>query len=207
MHAEGLSSGELKHGTLALISDDMPVVYVATLDGESVRKREEKDVERERESQMSGSIEGSEGSEDDWQAGETEEDRQREREREEDRERERTTGGVSHRGRVKDALQQVLARRKSGSNMLLIVSESLSPLVDHIRETEREAERERGEKGETQTDREEGASIVLVLPGTSHASLRSVLSVIGLQVLAYLLAVARGHSVDKPRCLAKCVTV
>jgi len=32
MHAEGINSGELKHGTLALIDETMPIVFVATKD-------------------------------------------------------------------------------------------------------------------------------------------------------------------------------
>ncbi|GKT31773.1 Glucosamine-fructose-6-phosphate aminotransferase, isomerising like protein [Aduncisulcus paluster] len=30
IHAEGIASGDLKHGTLALVHDDMPVIYLAT---------------------------------------------------------------------------------------------------------------------------------------------------------------------------------
>ena len=33
MHSEGILSGELKHGPLALIDEDMPVVMVISSDG------------------------------------------------------------------------------------------------------------------------------------------------------------------------------
>ncbi|PSQ32837.1 glutamine--fructose-6-phosphate aminotransferase, partial [Halobacteriales archaeon QS_9_70_65] len=37
-HAEGFAAGELKHGTLALVTPDTPVVAAVTGDGEPARK-------------------------------------------------------------------------------------------------------------------------------------------------------------------------
>ncbi|MFB6118786.1 glutamine--fructose-6-phosphate transaminase (isomerizing) [Halosegnis sp.] len=37
-HAEGFAAGELKHGTLALVTEETPVVAVVTSDGEAARK-------------------------------------------------------------------------------------------------------------------------------------------------------------------------
>ena len=37
-HAEGFAAGELKHGTLALVTEDTPVIAVVTGDGEAARK-------------------------------------------------------------------------------------------------------------------------------------------------------------------------
>ncbi|MDA8213536.1 MAG: glutamine--fructose-6-phosphate aminotransferase, partial [Clostridia bacterium] len=56
------------------------------------------------------------------------------------------------------------------------------------------------------TELAKSADHVLYIPGT-HKLLSSVLTVIPLQLLAYYVAVARGCDVDKPRNLAKSVTV
>ena len=53
---------------------------------------------------------------------------------------------------------------------------------------------------------ETGAEMVLTLP-TAHALVAPVLYTIPLQLLAYHVAVLKGTDVDKPRNLAKSVTV
>jgi glucosamine--fructose-6-phosphate aminotransferase (isomerizing) len=51
------------------------------------------------------------------------------------------------------------------------------------------------------------ADHVLVVPEASHELAAPVLAVVPLQLFAYHIAVARGEDVDKPRNLAKTVTV
>lgn len=59
---------------------------------------------------------------------------------------------------------------------------------------------------ETNKEIEKSADVVIYIPDTMD-ELTSVLSVIPLQLLAYYIAVARGCDVDKPKNLAKSVTV
>ena len=59
---------------------------------------------------------------------------------------------------------------------------------------------------ETNKEIEKSADTVIYIPETMD-ELTAVLSVIPLQLLAYYIAVARGCDVDKPKNLAKSVTV
>jgi glucosamine--fructose-6-phosphate aminotransferase (isomerizing) len=59
---------------------------------------------------------------------------------------------------------------------------------------------------ENQVEIEKTADKVLYIPETMD-ELTPILSVIPLQLLAYYIAVARGCDVDKPKNLAKSVTV
>ena len=78
MHSEGILSGELKHGPLAMIDKDMPCIMIITHDNtytvriyrerEREREREERERERERERKRKRGVRESE--------------RERERERE-----------------------------------------------------------------------------------------------------------------------------
>ncbi|OPY56895.1 MAG: Glutamine--fructose-6-phosphate aminotransferase (isomerizing) [Pelotomaculum sp. PtaU1.Bin035] len=116
IHAEAYAAGELKHGTLALIEDKMPVVALATQEGLFDKM-------------------------------------------------------VSN-------IQEVNAR---GAAVVALA-------MDGLKEVERVAGK------------------VIYIPNT-HPVLAPVLTVIPLQLLAYHTAVARGCDVDKPRNLAKSVTV
>lgn len=116
IHAEAYAAGELKHGTLALIEDNMPVVALATQD--------------------------------------------------------------TLFDKMVSNIQEVKAR---GASVVALAMKGLS-----------EVEKVTGK--------------VVYIPKT-HPLLAPVLSVIPLQLLAYHTAVARGCDVDKPRNLAKSVTV
>jgi len=116
IHAEAYAAGELKHGTLALIEENMPVVALATQQGLFDKM-------------------------------------------------------VSN-------IQEVKAR---GAAVVALA-------MDDLREVEKVAGK------------------VIYIPNT-HPVLAPVLTVIPLQLLAYHTAVARGCDVDKPRNLAKSVTV
>lgn len=116
IHAEAYAAGELKHGTLALIEEDVPVVALAT---------QEALIDK-----------------------------------------------------MVSNIQEVKAR---GASVLALAMEGLEEV-------------------------EKVANSVVYIPRT-HPLLSPVLSVIPLQLLAYYTAVARGCDVDKPRNLAKSVTV
>ncbi|KKL92934.1 hypothetical protein LCGC14_1879730 [marine sediment metagenome] len=116
IHAEGYPAAEMKHGPIALVDKDMPVVFIATKDKVYTK--------------ILGNIEEI-----------------------------RTRGG------------KVIAIASEGDN-------EISEMVDHV----------------------------FYIPETIDA-LTPILSVIPLQLLAYHMAVMRGCDVDKPRNLAKSVTV
>eukprot|EP01121_Diplochlamys_sp_Union-15-3_P021293 TRINITY_DN8590_c0_g1_i1.p1 TRINITY_DN8590_c0_g1~~TRINITY_DN8590_c0_g1_i1.p1 ORF type:complete len:681 (+),score=112.65 TRINITY_DN8590_c0_g1_i1:120-2162(+) len=116
IHAEGIVSGELKHGPLALIDDSMPMIIVATRDKL-------------------------------WD-------------------------------KVQNALHQVLSRKK---NPIVITTEGDTEVSQQVSQT-------------------------IQVPQTVDC-LQGVINVIPLQLLAYHLALLRGHNVDQPRHLAKSVTV
>ncbi|WP_406659647.1 glutamine--fructose-6-phosphate transaminase (isomerizing) [Methanolobus sp. ZRKC3] len=116
IHAEGYAAGELKHGPLALITEDTPVVAIATK-GHTYDK-------------------------------------------------------------VLSNIKEVKARN---ANVIAVADED-------------------------DTEIEKYADIVLRIP-TSHEMIAPVLSSVALQLLAYYTALARGCSIDKPRNLAKSVTV
>jgi glucosamine--fructose-6-phosphate aminotransferase (isomerizing) len=116
IHAEGYPAAEMKHGPIALIDKDMPVVFIATTDKVYTK--------------------------------------------------------------ILSNIEEVRAR---GGRVIAIASENndeISGLVDHV----------------------------IYIPETIDA-LTPILSVIPLQLLAYQIAVMRGCDVDKPRNLAKSVTV
>ena len=116
IHAEGYPAAEMKHGPIALIDKDMPVVFIATTDKVYTK--------------------------------------------------------------ILSNIEEVRAR---GGRVIAIASENndeISRLVDHV----------------------------FYIPETIDA-LIPILSVIPLQLLAYQIAVMRGCDVDKPRNLAKSVTV
>jgi glucosamine--fructose-6-phosphate aminotransferase (isomerizing) len=116
IHAEGYPAAEMKHGPIALVDKDMPVVFIATKD--KVYKKILSNIEEIR-----------------------------------------TRGG------------RVIAIASEGDN-------EIAGMVDHV----------------------------VHIPETIDA-LTPILSVIPLQLLAYHMAVMRGCDVDKPRNLAKSVTV
>ena len=116
IHAEGYPAAEMKHGPIALVDKDMPVVFIATKD--KVYKKILSNIEEIR-----------------------------------------TRGG------------KVIAIASEGDN-------EISGMVDHV----------------------------VHIPETIDA-LTPILSVVPLQLLAYHMAVMRGCDVDKPRNLAKSVTV
>ncbi|MHC4182240.1 MAG: SIS domain-containing protein, partial [Planctomycetota bacterium] len=116
IHAEGYPAAEMKHGPIALVDKDMPVVFIATKD--KVYKKILSNIEEIR-----------------------------------------TRGG------------KVIAIASEGDS-------EISGIVDHV----------------------------FYIPETIDA-LTPILSVIPLQLLAYHIAVMRGCDVDKPRNLAKSVTV
>lgn len=116
IHAEGYPAAEMKHGPIALINKDMPVVFIATKD--------------------------------------------------------------SVYGKILNNIEEVKSR---GGKVIVIATE--------------------GDKQIAQK-----ADHVFYIPKTSDA-LTPILSVVPLQLLAYHMAVMRGCDVDKPRNLAKSVTV
>jgi glucosamine--fructose-6-phosphate aminotransferase (isomerizing) len=64
------------------------------------------------------------------------------------------------------------------------------------------------ESGDRSMDQFESRGVELVrVPSAGHAALNPVVNVIPFQLLAYHLATVRGHDVDRPRNLAKSVTV
>jgi glucosamine--fructose-6-phosphate aminotransferase (isomerizing) len=116
IHAEGYPAAEMKHGPIALINKDMPVIFIATKD--------------------------------------------------------------SVYGKILSNIEEVKSR---GGRVIAIATEGdeqIAEKVDHV----------------------------FYIPKTSDA-LTPILSVIPLQLLAYHMAVMRGCDVDKPRNLAKSVTV
>jgi glucosamine--fructose-6-phosphate aminotransferase (isomerizing) len=116
IHAEGMPAAEMKHGPIALISEGMPVVFIATK-------------------------------------------------------------GVQY-DKVISNIEEVRAR---GGHIIAVATE-----------------------GDTQIKRY--SNHVIYVPDTLEG-LQPLLSVVPLQLLAYHAAVARGCNVDKPRNLAKSVTV
>ena len=117
IHAEGVQAGELKHGTLALIDDKMPVIAFATRDSLSPK--------------------------------------------------------------VNSAIQQVTAR---DGRPIVICSE-----------------------GDTKID-ESKTSALFEVPTTVDC-LQGLINIIPLQLMGYYLSVAAGNNPDRPRNLAKSVTV
>ncbi|MBW8001837.1 MAG: glutamine--fructose-6-phosphate transaminase (isomerizing) [Planctomycetes bacterium] len=116
IHAEGLPAAEMKHGPIALLSDEMPVVFIATAGPQY----------------------------------------------------EKIMGNIS----------EVRAR---GGKTIVVATEGddkVKPYADHL----------------------------ITVPDAPEA-LQPMLTVVPLQLLAYHAAVLRGHDVDKPRNLAKSVTV
>lgn len=117
IHAEGIQAGELKHGTLALIDNKMPVVAFATQDSFSPK--------------------------------------------------------------VNSAIQQITAR---DGRPIIIMSE-----------------------GDNLIDRSK-ASACIEVPKTVDC-LQGLINIIPLQLMSYYLSIAAGHNPDRPRNLAKSVTV
>jgi len=115
MHSEGVASGELKHGSLALIDEQMPIVFVATKD--------------------------------------------------------------RFYDRVKSGMEQVIARK---GRPILLCSEDDQSLPKELAK--------------------------IPVPNTEDC-LQPLVNIVPLQLLAYHVAVLRGHNVDQPRHLAKSVTV
>ncbi|MHC4644684.1 MAG: glutamine--fructose-6-phosphate transaminase (isomerizing) [Planctomycetota bacterium] len=116
IHAEGLPAAEMKHGPIALISDNMPAVFIAT-------------------------------------------------------------GGAQY-GKIMGNISEVKAR---GGKIIVVATEgdgNIGEYADH-----------------------------LISVPDSPELLQPILTVVPLQLLAYHAAVLRGHDVDKPRNLAKSVTV
>ncbi len=116
IHAEGLPAAEMKHGPIALITDEMPTVFIAT-----------------QSSQYEKVI-----------------------------------------GNIEDV-------RARGGRTIIVATEG----DDHIKQY---------------------ADHLITVPDTVE-QLQPLLTVVPLQMLAYHAAVSRGHDVDKPRNLAKSVTV
>jgi glucosamine--fructose-6-phosphate aminotransferase (isomerizing) len=116
IHAEGLPAAEMKHGPIALITERMPVVFIATKSSQY--------------SKIIGNIE------------------------------------------------EVRAR---GGKTIIVATEGDEEIVRY-------------------------ADWLITVPDVTE-QLQPILTVIGLQLLAYHAAVLRGHDVDKPRNLAKSVTV
>ncbi|MHC4952050.1 MAG: glutamine--fructose-6-phosphate transaminase (isomerizing) [Planctomycetota bacterium] len=116
IHAEGLPAAEMKHGPIALITDHMPAVFIATKS--------------------------------------------------------------SHYEKIIGNIEEVRAR---GGKTIVVATEGdddIKPYADHL----------------------------ITVPDTAE-QLQPLLTVVPLQMLAYHAAVLRGHDVDKPRNLAKSVTV
>lgn len=116
MHCEGVMSGELKHGPLALIDHSMPMVFIATRD----RLFE----------------------------------------------------------KVKSGFEQVIARK--GQPIVICNAEEVDSIPPQF--------------------------IKIIVPRVDEC-LQAIVNIIPLQLLSYHLAVSRGFNVDKPRNLAKSVTV
>eukprot|EP01006_Ploeotia_vitrea_P006378 TRINITY_DN12961_c0_g1_i1.p1 TRINITY_DN12961_c0_g1~~TRINITY_DN12961_c0_g1_i1.p1 ORF type:complete len:699 (+),score=51.17 TRINITY_DN12961_c0_g1_i1:57-2099(+) len=131
IHCEGIHSGELKHGPLALVDEDMPVVTLCTNDCKTLSAV--KDANNRDKANFA---------------------------------------------KVKVGLQQVLARK---GKPITIINEDDAEIKSNAFRT-------------------------LVVPCTLDC-LQTIINVIPLQLLAYHLAVLRGHDVDHPRNLAKSVTV
>lgn len=117
IHAEGIQAGELKHGTLALVDDKMPIIMFATKDSLSAK--------------------------------------------------------------TNSAIQQVTAR---DGRPIIICSE-----------------------GDTLIDRTKCAAMIEV--PTTVDCLQGLVNIIPLQLMGYYLSVAAGNNPDRPRNLAKSVTV
>src|SRR5690606_5978069 len=116
IHAEGYPAAEMKHGPIALVDDQLPVVFVATRD--------------------------------------------------------------AYHEKIVSNIQEIHARK---GNVLAVVSEGDTSVAGM-------------------------AQAVMVVP-QAHELVAPLLSVIPLQLLSYYIGVARGLDVDKPRSLAKSVTV
>ncbi|MEC3879186.1 glutamine--fructose-6-phosphate transaminase (isomerizing) [Parapedobacter sp. 10938] len=116
IHAEGYPAAEMKHGPIALVDDQLPVVFVATRD--------------------------------------------------------------AYHEKIVSNIQEIHARK---GNVLAVVSEGDNSVAGL-------------------------AQAVMVVP-EAHEVIAPLLSVIPLQLLSYYIGVARGLDVDKPRNLAKSVTV
>ena len=82
----------------------------------------------------------------------------------------------------------------------------LEKMISNIKEVHARGASIIGLALEGMTEIEEVSERVIYIPKT-HPVLTSVLTVVPLQLLAYYMAVARGCDVDKPRNLAKAVTV
>ena len=82
----------------------------------------------------------------------------------------------------------------------------LEKMISNIKEVHARGASIIGLALEGMTEMEEVSEKVIFIPKT-HPVLTSVLTVVPLQLLAYYMAVARGCDVDKPRNLAKAVTV
>jgi len=115
VHSEGVLAGELKHGPLALVSEDMPIILISTRD-EVFSK-------------------------------------------------------------VHNALNQVISRK---GDPIIICNEKDPDFVN-------------------------GKFTTIEVPNTVDC-LQPILNIIPLQLLAYHIAILRGHNVDQPRHLAKSVT-
>lgn len=116
IHAEGYPAAEMKHGPIALVDDQLPVVFVATKD--------------------------------------------------------------AHHEKIVSNIQEINARK---GNVLAVISEGDDSVAGL-------------------------AKAVMVVP-RAHEFVAPLLSVVPLQLLAYYIGVERGLDVDKPRNLAKSVTV
>ncbi|MCD6395792.1 MAG: glutamine--fructose-6-phosphate transaminase (isomerizing) [Planctomycetes bacterium] len=116
IHAEGLPAAEMKHGPIALITDRMPTVFIATKS--------------------------------------------------------------SQYDKIMGNIEEVRAR---GGKTIIVATEGDDRIADH-------------------------ADHLITIPDATE-QLQPILTVIPLQLLAYHAAVLRGHDVDKPRNLAKSVTV
>jgi glucosamine--fructose-6-phosphate aminotransferase (isomerizing) len=125
IHSEGIHTGELKHGPLALVDEDLPVIMVCTDDMKFFGEPSEKLYVR-----------------------------------------------------VKTSLTQVKARK--GRPIVITNTDDADVLADAHR--------------------------VIQVPRVLDC-LQPIINIIPLQLLSYHLATARGHDVDKPRNLAKSVTV
>jgi glucosamine--fructose-6-phosphate aminotransferase (isomerizing) len=125
IHSEGIHTGELKHGPLALVDEDLPVIMVCTDDMKFFGEPSEKLY-----------------------------------------------------ARVKTSLIQVKARK--GRPIVIMNTDDADVLADAHR--------------------------VIQVPRVLDC-LQPIINIIPLQLLSYHLATARGHDVDKPRNLAKSVTV
>ncbi len=132
IHAEGMPAGELKHGTLSLIEENVPVVFCLS-------------------SNVSEKIRGTKGSE----------------------------VTPDSREKTLSNMQEVKAR---GGFIIAITNEKDNSVQAH-------------------------ANIVIKVPEVENPLLYPLLQILPLQLLAYYTTIARGLSPDKPRHLAKSVTV